>query len=249
LELRIEADHKELKRIISLRVVTSSSSRDFLLPTSPVDVRLLQERFYSLPGATINEHVPAILDFLNNSDLRPWDRTLITPALLPGVRLPRRLVETDVPAAEPIESAAETSPAAATEPPSETSAEATPSPSPSPEDILTLDYRFAGLEILRTISAEYEGFKLSYQSTQAGKYTSKTAQISLAAEAVPESALANRDPSLVEHNIIRKRSKSTAAPEEEKLDATAFMGVVSRMVDQVTLKVNGKGRFGWEMRA
>lgn len=92
LELRVEADHAELKRIVSLRVVTSHFDGDILFPAAPVDLRLRQDRYYQLRGDGIDVHAPAILEFMKAADLRPWAGKLATPPNLEGLMLPRRIL-------------------------------------------------------------------------------------------------------------------------------------------------------------
>ncbi|KAK0656509.1 mitochondrial inner-membrane-bound regulator-domain-containing protein [Cercophora newfieldiana] len=257
LELNVEADHKELKRIIGLRAVTSSFTHDVLLPASPVDVRLLQERYFELPGASLDEHLPVVIDFLNKSDLRPWDNKLITPPTLPGVRLPRRLLETDNPSQNvnktkvtkceetATKTAASTASVAQGEsidelPELGTTSETKKEPK---DDFVTVNYRFVGIEIQRSVTAEYEGFKLSYRSTQAGKYTNKSAQVSLEAVAVDKNLLGpDGKPAALEGDAVSEAQTSSPA---KKPDAAAYMNVVSAMANKL---VSRGSKFGWEVR-
>lgn len=92
LELRVEADHAELKRIVSLRAVTSSFAGDIFFPAAPVDLRLRQDRYFELRGDGMDVHAPAILEFMKAADLRPWAGKLATPPNLEGLMLPRRIL-------------------------------------------------------------------------------------------------------------------------------------------------------------
>ncbi len=92
LELRIDADHQELKSLTSLRAVQDIFKGDVLFPAAAVDARVSQQRYFTLPGASIEHHVPSLLEFIAKSDLRPWAGKLVTPPFLPGVHLPRRLL-------------------------------------------------------------------------------------------------------------------------------------------------------------
>lgn len=92
LELRVEADHAELKRIVSLRAVTSHFDGDVLFPAAPVDLRLRQDRYFELHGDGMDVHAPAILEFMKAADLRPWAGKLATPPNLEGLMLPRRIL-------------------------------------------------------------------------------------------------------------------------------------------------------------
>jgi hypothetical protein len=239
LELRIEGDHKELKRIIEVRAVTSSLSHDILLPSAPVDVRLLQTRYFSLPGITIDEHLPVVLKFLNDSDLVPWLDIMVAPPTLPGVRLPRRLLETDAPSqeAETASSAAQTESAQVTQQTNPSEIQTEPA-----DDFVTVDYRYAGFEVQRAVTAEYEGFKLTYSSTKGEKHVNNsTAQISLDAVAVNKKLL-GPDGKPISDAVASPATDSS----QTKPDAAAFLDVVSAMANK-TVK-QGDSRFGWEVR-
>jgi len=245
LELRIEADHKEVKRIVSLRAISSSFAHDVLLPMSPVDIRFLQERYFELPGAALSKHVPGVISFVEQSDLCPWDDKLTTPPTLPGVRLPLRLLLNDVPSKEPKEVISEV---LATTSTSAGQTEATgkaPETSASFEvqtdtagDFIDANYRFAGAEIQRIVSAEYEGFKITYRSTEAGKHASKTAQVSLEAVEVRKKVA---DVPFADANA----AQADEAVVGEQLDGAEFMRVVSRMANKA---VNRQSTFGWEIQ-
>jgi hypothetical protein len=293
LELRVEADHVELKRIVSLRAVTSSFIGDVLFPAAPVDLRLRQDRYFELLGDGIDVHAPAILEFLKAADLRPWAGKLATPPTLEGLMLPRRILglspssssspegvdakedaiqesadqsdtavseleqdtmqkttkETASPAtkseegiaqalAEDVstldvaaeqditqELAEEPAPpvhtaeqeAAHDTTPDSTSTEETASPddasvdeplhettitdheahqdTPSPDqpqpaatpepDLVPVSYHFAGIEIHRVVTANYEGFLLGYRSVEAGQRGGKRSELVLRAAAAP----------------------------------------------------------------
>ena len=91
LEISIEADHRELKAVKHLRAITNTHTRDILMPSSHVDTRFIQRRYFTLPGRSIDLLAPPVMAFLDKSDLRPWDGRLNTPPCLLGLRLPRRL--------------------------------------------------------------------------------------------------------------------------------------------------------------
>ncbi|KAK1825773.1 mitochondrial inner-membrane-bound regulator-domain-containing protein [Podospora conica] len=165
LELRIEADHTELKRIVSLRAVASSFAGDALFPAAPVDVRLRQDRYFELPGDGIDVHAPAVAKFLQAADLRPWAGKLATPPMLEGLMLPRRLFGLD-----PSSSSS----------PAEESDGANSGP-----DLVPVTYRFAAIEIQRVVTANHEGFRLGYRSTEAGQRGGKRSELVLRAAAAP----------------------------------------------------------------
>ena len=91
LELRIEIDHREVKRIISVRLVTGTHTGDVMLPSYPVDARLVQTSYVELEGRFVDKHAPPVLDFLNQSDIRPWDGKLENPPSLDGIQVPSSL--------------------------------------------------------------------------------------------------------------------------------------------------------------
>lgn len=158
LELRIDADHKEIKSLTSLRAVQETFTGDVLFPTAAVDARLIQQRFFTLPGPSIEHHVPSILTFLSKSDLRPWDGKLNTPPVLLGVQLPRRLLS---------------------------STTTTTIPPSTDADPVQVDYTLASIEVQRTVTAEYHSLKLRYTSIQAGQRGGARSELSLDAVRVP----------------------------------------------------------------
>lgn len=91
LELILETDHRELKGFTSLRAITESFTGDILCPKSPIDVRLKQRRLFTMDLKSIGECEP-IVDFVNNSILRPWDGKLKTPSSIEALPLPKRLL-------------------------------------------------------------------------------------------------------------------------------------------------------------
>ncbi|KAK4200304.1 rmp1 protein [Triangularia verruculosa] len=91
LELRFEADHREIKGIHNLRAVVNDYNGDLPLPESPADVRLHQTQYYDLPGPGIKKYAEPVFDFLRDSTLKPWEEKLLTPPNLDGLTLPRRL--------------------------------------------------------------------------------------------------------------------------------------------------------------
>ncbi|KAK3336908.1 mitochondrial inner-membrane-bound regulator-domain-containing protein [Cercophora scortea] len=163
LELRIDADYRELKHMDSLRAIVSTHRADVLFPAAPVDVRMTQTRYFSLPGTAIDLHATPLLEFLRVSDLRPWDGNLTTPNVLNGIRLPRRMLA-----------------------PSPDSDGEEQQAGDDKDDLVEIDYIFASLETERTVTAEYDGFKLGYRSIEAGKRGGKRSEVFLDPELVPD---------------------------------------------------------------
>ncbi|KAK4102697.1 hypothetical protein N658DRAFT_446092 [Parathielavia hyrcaniae] len=164
LELRIEADHHEIIRLTSLRAIRDTFRGDVLFPAAPVDARLVQQRYFSLPGLSIERHVPAIVTFLTKSNLRPMENKFNTPPVLLGVRLPRRILC----------------------PPVSESIPATEEGEEGKGDEVELAYNLAAIEVHRAITAEYEGLKLRYTSIQAGQRGGERSELSLDAVRVSE---------------------------------------------------------------
>ncbi|KAK3941918.1 hypothetical protein QBC46DRAFT_381263 [Diplogelasinospora grovesii] len=178
LELRIEADDKEIKRLLSLHaIVHDSFTGDVLLPQGPVDVRLQQRRYFSLHETAVDRHAAPVLDFLARADLRPWDGKLTTPPRIDGLYLPRRLLLHQDTRADENDSDA----------------------------LVPVDYLFAALEVQRVVAAEYGGFRLVYTSIEAGQRGGKRAEVALhAASALPQAPEAEHatSPSGVNNAIV-----------------------------------------------
>lgn len=165
LELRIEADHRELKRLVSLHAIKDEFIGDVLFPTAAVDTRVVQQRYFTLPGAGIEQHVPQLLTYISKSDLRPWDGKLGTPPVLLGVRLPHRLIS---PSNAPVTS------------PADTDADITSSDNAEAgDDSVQIDYSLASVEVRRTVTAAYMGLKLRYTRIQAGPRGGEWSELAL----------------------------------------------------------------------
>jgi hypothetical protein len=76
----------------SLCAINSVDMHDILLPAQAVDVRLSHTTSYLLPGDRIATHCPSLSSFLAQSDLRPFDGVLTTPARPAPLRLPSRIL-------------------------------------------------------------------------------------------------------------------------------------------------------------
>lgn len=188
LELRLDADHREIKSLSSLRAISDTFTGDVLFPAAAVDARVVQQRYFDLPGESIEEHAPAVIAFLAKSDLRPWAGKLTTPHVLPGVHLPRRIVSP---------------PSSATTP--------TPTENTTTDnDPIPINYTLAHHEIQRTVTGEYESLKLRYTSTQAGQRGGERAELSLDAVRVNPEPLDPTSP----NNTATSSSSSPASPQD-----------------------------------
>jgi hypothetical protein len=173
LELRMDADHKEIKSLSSLRAISDTFTGDVLFPAATVDARVVQQRYFDLPVTSIEEHVPALLAFLAKSNLRPWAGKVSTPHVLSDVLLPRRLV---FPATE-----------------SDTNTNT------NNDDPIPINYTLAHHQTERTVTGEYESLKLRYTSIQAGQRGGARSELSLDAVRVepqlPDPTASTDDPS------------------------------------------------------
>jgi hypothetical protein len=254
LELRIEADHQELKGLISLRAIQDAFAGDVLFPEAAVDTRLVQQRYFTLPGASIEQHMPSILTFLSKSSLLPWEGKIATPHLLPGVSLPQRLFS---PA---------TNPAADNDHTTSTTNDQTPpttddAPSPSPgDDPVQIDYALASAEIHRTITAEYANLKLRYTNILGGQKGGDRSEVSLDAVRV-ESGDA---PSMTDYGYATQagdpdahswsHSMNRRTPEEKEADRALAAAHPPRPVelDEFLLAASGivtqRGHIKWHAK-
>ncbi|KAM7205618.1 Mitochondrial inner-membrane-bound regulator domain containing protein [Rhypophila sp. PSN 637] len=176
LELRIEIDHKEIKRIISLRAVTGTHTSDIMLPSYPVDVRLVQTTYAELTGRSLDKYAEPVLEFLDNSDIRPWEGMLENPSKLDGIEIPSYLC---LPQKEP-----STCPSDQTTEQSEQSDNllGTGSEENTPEqekEAHKFNYLFASREIQWVTTAEFDGYKVSYWNIDSGKRGGQTTQLCL----------------------------------------------------------------------
>ncbi|KAK3298236.1 mitochondrial inner-membrane-bound regulator-domain-containing protein [Chaetomium fimeti] len=169
LELRIEADHAEIKSLTSLRAIKDTFAGDVLFPAATVDARVVQQRSFSLPGPSIEDHVPAIITFLSKSKLRPWHGKLSTPPALLGVHLPPHLFTPP-----PITDTDTSTPTPAATPAEESTTNAPPA-------LVKVDYNLASIDVQRTVTAEYASLKLRYTSTQGGQGGGERSELSLEA--------------------------------------------------------------------
>ena len=215
IELRLEAGTEEILRIVDLRAVTSTHTTDLLYPDQLADIRLNQYTYFTLPGESLHLHAEPILDFLNKSDLRPWDGKLNTPGRVTGVKIPKRFLPADAfggaftaipepPVIAEHEQTAESATSEAMAQPSveasendaqnsaagETSTALEPEPVKEPvgEDSVEVTYLLAAIELHRVVSTEFEGFRLNYRSVEAGQRGGKQTGIELEAVAVPDPA-------------------------------------------------------------
>ncbi|KAK4175687.1 rmp1 protein, partial [Triangularia setosa] len=182
LELRFEADHREIKGIQDLRAVINNHDADLPLPDSPADVRLHQTQYYSLPGFGIKKYAEPVFEFLRDSVLKPWEEKLSTPPNLDGLKLPRRLFTGEV--------------------------------NKGGEEEIEMDYMFAGLEIHRTITSEWGGFRLRYTNVSGGLRRGIRSEIAL--DAVPVEVVKEEDDGKVEIEGGGEQEKIVSAEEVVK---------------------------------
>ncbi|KAK3331047.1 mitochondrial inner-membrane-bound regulator-domain-containing protein [Apodospora peruviana] len=165
LELRLELDHKEIKRIVDLRATINNHTGDMMLPLGPVDVRLIQTRYASIPGGSLDHLAAPVLEFLKRSEIRPWEGKLDNPSSLEGMRIPHRLLlGENIVSGRGIDGQA-----------AEVGQE--------DEEMVQIDYMFASRELQRIITAEHCGYRISYQTIDAGQRGGKHTELGLEAVA------------------------------------------------------------------
>jgi hypothetical protein len=185
LELRMDADHKEIKALSSLRAISDTFTGDVLFPAATVDTRVVQQRYFDLPVTSIEERIPAVLAFLAKSDLRPWVGKLSTPHTLPDVLLPRRIVFP------------------------QTESDNNTNTTTTNNDPIPINYTLAHHQIERTVTGEYESLKLRYTSIQAGQSGGARAELSLDAVRV-EPQLPDPTPSTTDTTTPSSSSSSSS---------------------------------------
>ncbi|KAI1452614.1 mitochondrial inner-membrane-bound regulator-domain-containing protein [Annulohypoxylon moriforme] len=142
LELRLEASGSEVKGVESLRAIKQTHIADVMLPSCPVDIRFTQVQSYELEGepAKLATWQP-IADFLGPARLDLARGKLDMPPQQ-KFPIPKRLFsysDHDVPSVDR-------------------------DISTDPNELISTSYMFAGLEIRRSVSMPYEGFRLTYAS-------------------------------------------------------------------------------------
>lgn len=179
LELRIEIDHKEVKRIVSLRAVEETHTRDVMIPSYPVDVRLLQTSYVELTGRSIDEYAAPVLDFLDQSNIQPWNGKLENPARLDGIDIPKHLFLR--PGRDSISANEATHHSSAGEHNNTNNNLSATDEEMGQEQNTThkIDYLFVSREIHRVVAAEYDGYKVSFWNINAGKLGGQTTQLCL----------------------------------------------------------------------
>ncbi|KAK4232343.1 mitochondrial inner-membrane-bound regulator-domain-containing protein [Podospora fimiseda] len=169
LEIRLEADHSEIIRIISLRAITKIWTGDVLFPKSHVDVRLTQTQFYELQGKdVVDENAQEIIRFLKDSDLRPWEGHIATPPSAEDVLIPLKFLNPQPKVDSIIKD--------------------------GDDRLVKIDYVFGGLEIRRTITAEHEGMKMRYTNYEGGHRRGRRSELSIEPVRVDPSTLKNGVP-------------------------------------------------------
>ena len=177
LELRLNATDTEIQGISSLRALVSTSTHDILLPSNPVDIRISTTDFIDLPGSVLAadpRHADPLLSFLEGADLRPDAGRLVTPPLLRDVVIPA------------VGASESTSTTTTTTPNIITSTFFAEEEGTNHDSLMTADYVFAGLEVRRSVAADYDGWRLVYTTVEAGQGGGRRAELTL--EAVPSEA-------------------------------------------------------------
>ncbi|KAI1472274.1 mitochondrial inner-membrane-bound regulator-domain-containing protein [Daldinia caldariorum] len=158
LELRLSVSGNKIKGIESLRAIRREHVTDVMLPACPVDLRFTQDE-YVVPSDDISKSASwePLHTFLASSHLDLERGRLKTP--------PRRRFSVPW---HPLSWST-----------SKDSADFTPSPDSRTPLSIETEYTLASLEIHRSISTLYEGFKLSYTSIEAGPESRQGAEVTL----------------------------------------------------------------------
>ncbi|KAK4189205.1 mitochondrial inner-membrane-bound regulator-domain-containing protein [Podospora australis] len=154
LELRIEANHREVKRINDLRAVMHHFIGDVAFPEAFVDVRLQQNRYFLLDGADVEHFAAPIIEFLGDSHIRPMEGRFATPPSLNGMRLPRSFFTGKI------------------------------AVDGGPNDMIEIDYMYAGIEIQRHVTSEHQRLKVHYTNIAGGWRRGNRSELSLDAQLV-----------------------------------------------------------------
>ncbi|KAK3363634.1 mitochondrial inner-membrane-bound regulator-domain-containing protein [Lasiosphaeria hispida] len=213
LELYVEADHRELKRIISLNATAAANDVDILFPNHPFDVRMQQTLTYKLLGEEIDAHAPTVLSFLQRADIRPWLGTIATPPSLEGLALPRRLLQ-------PL------SPEQQQQRQQQQQQQQHPDTEAAVDDTIPVSYLYAGISVQRVVTAEYHGFKVGYRSSEAGPRGGKSAELYLDAVAVDLAAVEAEQRILKAERDRREQQKRAEKKAREAALADPFAGVL-----------------------
>ncbi|KAI1501671.1 mitochondrial inner-membrane-bound regulator-domain-containing protein [Biscogniauxia marginata] len=162
LELRLSATDTEILGVESLRAIKRAHNSDVLLPSSPVDLRFTQMEYATLlakDAATLAAWQP-IQDYVNAARL---DLVAGKLEARPTQRfhVPRRLYSNwlDGDIRPYLQSELD------------------------PDELISAQYTFVGLEVHRSISLPYDGHRLTYTSIEAGRGGGRRAEVIL--EPVP----------------------------------------------------------------
>jgi len=240
LELRIDADHREINSLTSLRAIKHTHTGDVMVPLSTVDFRLTQQLYFELSGSVTQTHIPALTSFLAKSDLRPWESKFSTPPGLSGVRLPRRMFSSIY------NDRIYTYEGASND-----------SDKDDNSDPVELDYDLASVELHRDVTAEYQGLKLRYTRVRAGVPGGEWSQISLDGvrvaprpnkdEFVPEDIVPADVVGMPSNNSKRKFLSHTANKPNRKRggDYTAHPATSQEFLDAVWRIAKGVDDLKW----
>ncbi|KAI1392230.1 mitochondrial inner-membrane-bound regulator-domain-containing protein [Hypoxylon trugodes] len=171
LELHLTVLGGEVKGVESLRAIKQSCVSDVMFPASAVDVRFTQTEYAILEGNPANLAIwQPLADFLEPARLDLERSKLETPPRQ-KFPIPRRLFSHSDTSTPAVESG------------SESVDPGVPSPSSNPDELISTQYTFVGLEVHRSITMPYEKFKLKYTFIDAQRGGAGRAEVSLEPEA------------------------------------------------------------------
>ncbi|XDG07942.1 hypothetical protein ABKA04_007557 [Annulohypoxylon sp. FPYF3050] len=164
LELHLATSGSEVKGIESMRAIKQTHTTDVMLPASLVDLRFTQEQYWEL------EAEPDKID-----SWQPFT-TFLRPA-----RLDLERGKFDMPPRQrfPI--------------PKRLCTYSNPIKPATLNDLISVPYTFAGVQIRRSVSMPYEGFQLTYTSVDMEKAGGHQTEVSLEPGLTGEAEVANMD--------------------------------------------------------
>ncbi|KAI1212839.1 mitochondrial inner-membrane-bound regulator-domain-containing protein [Annulohypoxylon truncatum] len=157
LELRLATSGTEVKGVESLRAIKQTQITDVMLPASLVDLRFTQAQYWELEGkpAEFSNWQP-LADFLGPARIDLARGKLDVPPQQ-KFPIPKRLFnysDSNLPSTDE-------------------------DVSTDPNELISTSYTFTGLEIRRSVSMPYEGFRLTYASVDTERTGGHRTEVSL----------------------------------------------------------------------
>jgi hypothetical protein len=152
IEIRFSIDPKTMAfKVRDIQAVVSVGNSDLMLPESPSDVRF-QQRTLSPLVAFPDQYPPGIAEFIRNSNLDIGQANFDCPPKLTVPIAPHLCKEPGFELLGDVEEGGA---------------------------MRDVEYLFAGLEIRKTVTMEYEGWRLNYTSIEAGRAGGRRGELRL----------------------------------------------------------------------